>query len=88
MPLLLIKTIGFVTGRAQYGGGFVPGKVVRSHNCLYIPYGGQEISISNYDILVSDKPNVLSWRKPESGGKFTISYICTLGHDLLKALLP
>lgn len=40
-------------GRAPYNGSLTCGKIHRSHNCLYIPFGGREIRIEHgYEILV------------------------------------
>ncbi|EDV33113.1 uncharacterized protein Dana_GF23006 [Drosophila ananassae] len=39
-------------GRGHHAGSLVVGKVHRSHGCLYIPFGGQEIKIHNYEVLV------------------------------------
>jgi len=39
-------------GRAHFQGSLTPGKVHRSHGCLYIPYGGAEHSIKSYEVLV------------------------------------
>ncbi|XP_051861677.1 translation initiation factor IF-2 [Drosophila albomicans] len=39
-------------GRARYCGSLTPGKVQQSHRCIHIPYGGQEVGISSYEILV------------------------------------
>ncbi|XP_014102217.2 uncharacterized protein [Bactrocera oleae] len=39
-------------GRGHYGGSFTPGKIHPSHGCLYIPFGGQEITLNNYEVLV------------------------------------
>lgn len=33
-------------GRAHFQGSLTPGKVHRSHACLYIPYGGDEVRIN------------------------------------------
>jgi len=38
-------------GRANHAGGLCPGKVVASHGCMYLSYGGQEIRITNYEVL-------------------------------------
>jgi co-chaperonin GroES (HSP10) len=38
-------------GRAMYQGTQTPGKVQVSHGCLYIPFDGQEVSISEYEVL-------------------------------------
>ncbi|XP_037827878.1 uncharacterized protein LOC119615916 [Lucilia sericata] len=40
-------------GRAHYNGSLTCGKIQRSHNCLYIPFGGREVRIAHgYEILV------------------------------------
>lgn len=39
-------------GRGHYAGSFTPGKIHPSHGCLYIPYGGQEVRLNNYEVLV------------------------------------
>jgi len=38
-------------GRGSHHGSLTPGKVQPSHHCLYIPYGGQEVRLSNYEVL-------------------------------------
>ncbi|KAJ6225050.1 hypothetical protein RDWZM_003595 [Blomia tropicalis] len=38
-------------GRAFYEGSWVVGKVHPSHRVLYVPFGGKEVSISDYEIL-------------------------------------
>lgn len=40
-------------GRVNHQGSQTVGKVQRSHNCCYIPYGGQEMSFQQYEILTS-----------------------------------
>ena len=37
-------------GRAHYEGGLFPGKVNPDHDCCYISYDGDEISIEEYDV--------------------------------------
>jgi len=39
-------------GRGSYHGSLTPGKIHPSHKCLYIPYGGREIRLENYECLV------------------------------------
>lgn len=39
-------------GRAHYCGSLTPGKIQLSHGALYIPFGGREQRISNYEVLV------------------------------------
>ncbi|GJQ66922.1 hypothetical protein Trydic_g7941 [Trypoxylus dichotomus] len=40
-------------GRANHGGSLCVGKVHPSHRCLYLPFGGREISVKSFEILVS-----------------------------------
>lgn len=47
-------------GRAHYQGSLTPGKVHRSHGCLYIPFGGSEISIKSYEVLCA--PQRATWQ--------------------------
>lgn len=42
-------------GRASFNGSVTPGKIHQSHACLYIPFGGVEHSISEYEVLVERK---------------------------------
>ncbi|KAM7342289.1 uncharacterized protein ACRADG_009754 [Cochliomyia hominivorax] len=39
-------------GRGHWSGSLTPGKIHPSHGCLYIPFGGQEIRIHDYEVLV------------------------------------
>nr|BAN20153.1 conserved hypothetical protein [Riptortus pedestris] len=39
-------------GRTMIEGTLTPGKVHPSHNCLYIPFAGKEISVPEYEILI------------------------------------
>ncbi|XP_060519826.1 uncharacterized protein LOC132698015 [Cylas formicarius] len=39
-------------GRVVHDGSLTVGKIQPSHGVLYIPYGGQELSFSDYEILV------------------------------------
>lgn len=38
-------------GRALYQGTQTPGKVQVSHGCLYIPFCGAEVSVTEYEVL-------------------------------------
>ena len=38
-------------GRAQYMGSLAIGKVHRSHRVLYVSFGGNEVPISQYEVL-------------------------------------
>jgi len=42
-------------GRAHHEGSLTPGKIHRSHGCLYIPFGGGEHSILHYEVLVGQQ---------------------------------
>nr|XP_043067382.1 uncharacterized protein LOC108123965 [Drosophila bipectinata] len=39
-------------GRAMYKNSLVIGKIDQSHGCLYIPFGGKEVAIRQYEVLV------------------------------------
>ena len=39
-------------GRGIHEGSITVGKVHPSHGCLYIPYGGKEVSLNQYETLV------------------------------------
>lgn len=39
-------------GRAMHGGAQTPGKLQASHGCLYIPFGGAEVCLTEYEVLV------------------------------------
>lgn len=38
-------------GRSHHCGSLTPGKIQSSHQCLYIPYGGQEVRLPTYEVL-------------------------------------
>jgi len=42
-------------GRAHFQGSLTPGKVHRSHGCLYIPFGGAEHSVQQYEVLIGQQ---------------------------------
>lgn len=39
-------------GRTHHEGSLTPGKIHRSHGCLYIPFGGAEQSFLSYEVLI------------------------------------
>ncbi|XP_020814924.1 uncharacterized protein LOC110189255 [Drosophila serrata] len=39
-------------GRGHYCGSLTPGVIEQSNRCLQIPFGGQEIRLSSYEVLV------------------------------------
>ncbi len=38
-------------GRALYQGTQTPGKIQPSHGCLYIPFNGEEVGMTEYEVL-------------------------------------
>lgn len=42
-------------GRARVSGSLTIGKILPSHNCIYVPFDGTEHSISDYEVLVSQQ---------------------------------
>lgn len=42
-------------GRAHHSGSLTPGKIHKSHECLYIGYGGHEVQIKQYEVLVAQQ---------------------------------
>lgn len=41
-------------GRGQYGGALTVGKIHPSHGSLYIPFGGSEVALKSYEVLVEN----------------------------------
>lgn len=41
-------------GRSHFSGSLTPGKVHPSHGSLYIPFGGAEVPIKEYEILIEE----------------------------------
>ncbi|RWS28818.1 natterin-4-like protein [Leptotrombidium deliense] len=54
-------------GSTELGGDLVPGKVVPSHGCCYIPYDGREHSSKNYHVLVNPGGCELIWIHASNG---------------------
>lgn len=46
-------------GRAHHEGSLTPGKVHAGHGCIYIPFGGREESMLQYEVLVA--PQKCTW---------------------------
>jgi hypothetical protein len=38
-------------GRGEHNQSTTVGKLHQSHGCLYIPYGGKEVSLKDYEVL-------------------------------------
>jgi len=41
-------------GRGHHANSLCVGKIHPSHGCLYIPYGGQEVRVNTYEVLVKE----------------------------------
>lgn len=54
-------------GRARHDNDIVPGKVVPSHECCYVPYGGDENRHAQYEILVAQSESEFAWENASSG---------------------
>lgn len=54
-------------GRAHESGDVIPGKIVPSHGCCYVPYGGREISHDSYEYLVRPEYGHIEWRRAYDG---------------------
>ncbi|XP_076314669.1 natterin-4-like [Tachypleus tridentatus] len=48
-------------GRANHEGDVVPGKLHPSHGCVYVPWGGEEHSHTDYQVLVNLHGTRLDW---------------------------
>lgn len=42
-------------GRATINGALTTGKVHPSHNCIYVPFGGLEHSVHQYEVLIAPR---------------------------------
>lgn len=42
-------------GRASINGALTTGKVHPSHNCIYVPFGGLEHSVHQYEVLIAPR---------------------------------
>lgn len=60
-------------GRAHFQGSLTPGKVQASHSCLYLPFGGVEHSVADYEVLVQ-KGNLFILNNYEEWPLTLISY--------------
>ncbi|CAB3235671.1 unnamed protein product [Arctia plantaginis] len=53
--------------RAHYNGDFVPGKFALKSRAAYIPHGGKEVPVQNFEVLLA-APHALRWL-PSSHGQ-------------------
>jgi len=56
-----------VVGRAVFKGGLHPGKLNPSHSSLYVSYGGEEVPIKEYEILIQEGRDNLHWVEAKGG---------------------
>ncbi|EDW47654.1 uncharacterized protein LOC6608927 isoform X1 [Drosophila sechellia] len=64
-------------GRGHHAGSLTVGKVHPSHGCLYIPFGGQEVRINTYEVLIKQQHDVWVPASPS----FTPPGAVIAGHD-------
>lgn len=64
-------------GRGHHGGSLAVGKIHPSHGCLYIPFGGQEVRVNTYEVLVYERRD--NW--VGSTPNFTPPGAVVAGHD-------
>ncbi|CAG9581151.1 unnamed protein product [Danaus chrysippus] len=55
--------------RARHEGALIPGKLIHSHGCAYISWGGHEIKKYEYEVLVDAPPNWIA----TSGNKIPLN---------------
>ncbi|XP_022233369.1 uncharacterized protein LOC111081577 isoform X1 [Drosophila obscura] len=64
-------------GRGHHAGSLSVGKVHPSHGCLYIPFGGQEVRINTYEVLIYQQQDVWVPASPA----YTPPGAVVAGHD-------
>ncbi|KAH8353906.1 hypothetical protein KR067_001065, partial [Drosophila pandora] len=64
-------------GRGHHAGSLTVGKVHPSHGCLYIPFGGQEVRINTYEVLIYQRHD--TWVAASPG--FMPPGAVVAGHD-------
>lgn len=70
-------------GRGHYNNSLCVGKIHPSHGCLYIPFGGQEVRLNTYEVLVFEHVN--NW--VASTPNFTPPGAVVAGHDTDRAVI-
>lgn len=76
--------------RSNFRDGLLPGKLISSHGCGYVPWGGEENSVNEYEVLCdfhgdwvecsggNIPPNVLAAGQSEDGEPL---YVGRVLHD-------
>ncbi|XP_053605719.1 uncharacterized protein LOC128672526 isoform X2 [Plodia interpunctella] len=59
--------------RARHNNEYVPGKLAIKHRSAYIPYGGQEVQVQNFEVLCTT-PGAVRWL-PGSNGQVPVEAI-------------
>lgn len=60
-------------GRAHFEGSLTVGKIHPGHGCIYIPFGGQEHSITQYEVLVAQQRS--EWDQKIFRSKANVSWL-------------
>ncbi|KAJ6636014.1 Natterin-3 [Pseudolycoriella hygida] len=61
-------------GRASYKGVFLPAKIIPSKNACYVAYGGAELFVENFEVLIGDKD--FKWESA-SDGRIAVGAVAT-----------
>uniref|UniRef100_A0A1W7RA66 Methyltransferase-like protein n=1 Tax=Hadrurus spadix TaxID=141984 RepID=A0A1W7RA66_9SCOR len=48
--------------RAHHNGDNIPGKLLPSHGCVYVSWGGEEHSHHSYEVLCNPQGSQLEWK--------------------------
>lgn len=56
-----------LVGRAWESGDLIPGKIVQSHGCCYVAYGGDELKHTAYEFLVKPAYGSFGWVRAADG---------------------
>ncbi|XP_022662888.1 natterin-4-like [Varroa destructor] len=54
-------------GRTRHEDDLIPGKVVPSHECCYVSWGGLEKRYDEYEILVAEHDHEFTWASCQGG---------------------
>ena len=54
-------------GRIYIDGDHVPGKIVPSHGCIYVPYDGKEVPHTSYEYMIRPRYGNIEWVSSSNG---------------------